>query len=681
MRFKSLILAGLMLLFGALPALAATLNLGTVSGTPGQNVTVPITLTNSGASIASVGIDIGYDPAKLTPIAIAPATKPGVIGAAGTAAGKTVIQNQVSAGLYRIGVTSLTDTTLIGDGVVATISFAVAAGTSGNVTLTNTPSASSAAGTPVAITGANGQVTLPVIPPSITAFTLPSTGTSLIVNFTTLTASANTAAYLISENSTKPLANDTRWTTTKPTSYTFTTYGAKTLWAWAKDSGTTVSTAGVSASTTITAPLATVTAFVIPTTVYSTTIPITTFTASNAVAYLITESATPPAASAITAATAPTTFTVSGFTAHTLYAWVKNAAGIVSVPFAGQTVTVSEKPAPVLTVNTKDNNSYTNNDTLTITGSATKNPASGATGVISSVKVNNGAALTLDGAGNFSTAVTLVPGANTINVVAADSDTPPVTTTDSRVINYDTTAPAITFIAPTPANNSQVKTAAVTIKGTVPETATVTVAQNGGEPQAAIMTGTTFSFNTTLVDGDNTFNVLATDLAGNINTQQLQVKLDTVNPQLLITDPAQDITTTFSTWLVKGTTEDNNAIASLVFKVDGIAVTPAPVITDDNFQQQVTLSGGASNTRAISVTVTDIAGNATTVQRNIIYKPLALADAQRALKISVGLVEKTAADDVLDVAPLDDGKPKGDTFVDAADAGVILRKIVGLENW
>ncbi|MDD2365138.1 MAG: cohesin domain-containing protein [Desulfuromonadaceae bacterium] len=682
MIFKRMLLASIMMLFSAMSVLAAvgpTLDLGTVSGAPGQTVAVPITLTNNGAALSSVAVDIEYDAAVLTPTAVAPATKPVVIGAAGTAAGKMITQNLVSDGLYRIGLTSLADTNAIGDGVVATITFAVAAGTSGNVPLANRPSASDANGVAVAITGSNGQISLPVVLPTVTAFTIPATGTSLTSTFTTLTASANTTAYLISETSTKPLVGDSRWSLTKPASYTFTSYGAKTLYAWVKDKDGNISAAAATATTTLTEPAATVVAFTIPATGYSTTVSITTFTGSaNAVAYLITESATAPAASdAGWKNAAPATFAVTGLTAHTLYAWVKNTSGAVSASKTA-TITLSEKPAPVLVVNTLADNDVTNNNTLNITGSVTKNSAAGS-GDISGLTVN-GNNVPLNQDGTFSTAVTLTEGSNNIVTVASDNQNPPVTATDSRTIIYDKTAPTLTISAP--ANNSQTNVASVTITGTVNETSTVSVSQNAGASEFATMTGTSFSFAATLVEGDNTFDLTAKDQAENSSSvTQLKIKLDTASPTLAITDPSKDITTTLRTYLLTGTAGDNNEVASLDIKVDGVSVTPAAAVVNGAFQKEITLSNPSTKTWPVSVTVTDAVGNSTTVTRNIIFKALGLADALKALRISVGLDDETAADQVLDVAPLLNDKPNGDGSINAGDAGVILRKVAGFESW
>ena len=94
-------------------------------------------------------------------------------------------------------------------------------------------------------------------PPQVTAFTIPATATTLTVPITTFTASDNVGVtdYLVTETSTTPAPTAAGWSTTTPASYTFTTAGAKTLYAWAKDAAGNVSTSR-SATVTITLPSA-----------------------------------------------------------------------------------------------------------------------------------------------------------------------------------------------------------------------------------------------------------------------------------------------------------------------------------------------------------------------------------------------------------------------------------------
>jgi hypothetical protein len=79
--------------------------------------------------------------------------------------------------------------------------------------------------------------------PTVTAFTIPASGTTLTVTITTLTATDNVGVtgYLVTESATKPLASATGWSATKPASYTFASAGSKTLYAWAKDAAGNVS--------------------------------------------------------------------------------------------------------------------------------------------------------------------------------------------------------------------------------------------------------------------------------------------------------------------------------------------------------------------------------------------------------------------------------------------------------
>ncbi|MEN9913003.1 MAG: hypothetical protein RLY66_411 [Candidatus Parcubacteria bacterium] len=89
--------------------------------------------------------------------------------------------------------------------------------------------------------------------PVVSVFTIPSTSSSLTVPITTLTATdaVGVTGYLITESSSAPTASATGWTSAAPTTYTFTSAGSKTLYAWAKDTAGNVSTSK-SASVTVT---------------------------------------------------------------------------------------------------------------------------------------------------------------------------------------------------------------------------------------------------------------------------------------------------------------------------------------------------------------------------------------------------------------------------------------------
>ncbi len=90
-------------------------------------------------------------------------------------------------------------------------------------------------------------------PPSIAAFSIPPTSDSLTVPIQALAATDNVGVtgYKITESSTPPKASAAGWSSSAPSSYTFTSGGTKTLYAWAKDAAGNVS-ASVSASVVIT---------------------------------------------------------------------------------------------------------------------------------------------------------------------------------------------------------------------------------------------------------------------------------------------------------------------------------------------------------------------------------------------------------------------------------------------
>lgn len=94
--------------------------------------------------------------------------------------------------------------------------------------------------------GDGGGASSDAIAPTITAFSIPDSSTSLTVSINTLTATDNmdVTGYMVTTSSTKPMASASGWSSSAPTSYTFsssTTSGIKTLYAWAKDAAGNVS--------------------------------------------------------------------------------------------------------------------------------------------------------------------------------------------------------------------------------------------------------------------------------------------------------------------------------------------------------------------------------------------------------------------------------------------------------
>ncbi|BCS54462.1 hypothetical protein GSVR_27700 [Geobacter sp. SVR] len=192
--------------------------------------------------------------------------------------------------------------------------------------------------------------------PVVTAFTIPSASSTLIVPISSFTATDNVAVtgYLVTESTTAPSATASGWTTTAPASYVCATAGTKTLYAWARGAAGNVS-ASRSADVTITtidSTAPTVTDFTIPATSNSLTVPINSFTATDNVAvtgYLITESAAaPPATAGGWTATVPASYTFARASIKTLYTLAKDAAGNIST-------------APISSITATDNGAVTDN--------------------------------------------------------------------------------------------------------------------------------------------------------------------------------------------------------------------------------------------------------------------------------------------------------------------------------
>lgn len=113
-----------------------------------------------------------------------------------------------------------------------------------------------------------------------------------------------------------------------------------------------------------------------------------------------------------------------------------NSATAKSITFKVDTI------PPVLTVNNPTNELITNNASLTVSGTtddATSKPVT--------VKVNN-TAVTVNSDGSFSTTITLANGSNTITIVATDKAGK--TSTVTRTVTLDTSAPVFKSVTVTP---------------------------------------------------------------------------------------------------------------------------------------------------------------------------------------------------------------------------------------
>jgi RHS repeat-associated protein len=248
---------------------------------------------------------------------------------------------------------------------------------------------------------------------------------------------------------------------------------------------------------------------------------------------------------------------------------------------------------PTLTVTSPADGSYTNQNTVTVAGTVTD--ASTVT-----VKVN-GVSFPVGQGGAFSGSYTLADGANFITIAATDAGGN--VTSQVRKVTQAKQPPVLTITAPTPLFVRN--TTPLPVSGTVTGTTPITVSVNG---VAMTVSGSSFSGNIPLTEGQNELTFTARDPAGNQTIGHRSGKLDTHPPVLTLTGPTDASFSNATTATVTGTATDATA---LTVTVNGTAVT---LNANGSFSQSVTLTPGANQ---ITVTATDAATNATTALRTV----------------------------------------------------------------
>jgi len=248
---KSLIfvfIANLAVVAGYKKANAATdailsFNQSSVSVTTGQTVTLIARINPGTNQVGAVELDVtfNYNVLRLDSI-----TRSNNFN---TTLGGPTISNSNGTGSIDVGLLTDPATYIESTSDVATFVFtALATATNSPVSFAGTSNAS-ALGEYVVSTRTGAQVTITAVvvgdttAPSVTAFSIPETSSSLTTSITTFTASdaVGVTGYKLTESSSAPLASASGWSASAPTSYTFSSEGTKTLYAWAKDAAGNVS--------------------------------------------------------------------------------------------------------------------------------------------------------------------------------------------------------------------------------------------------------------------------------------------------------------------------------------------------------------------------------------------------------------------------------------------------------
>src|SRR5881409_1464703 len=166
----------------------------------------------------------------------------------------------------------------------------------------------------------------------------------------------------------------------------------------------------------------------------------------------------------------------------------------------------------------------------------------------------------------------------------------------------DASAPSI--VINSPADNMITDQATVTVSGQTESGATLTVASL---PVAVAIDGT-FSTTTSLIEGSNVIDIVATDLLGNTARTSRTVVYDATTPTLLSVRSTEGSRTRASSTMIKGSSSEPLAWVT----VNG---APAQVFADGSFQIASDLSEGSN---AFSVQAADFAGHTRTASLTVV---------------------------------------------------------------
>lgn len=239
----------------------------------------------------------------------------------------------------------------------------------------------------------------------------------------------------------------------------------------------------------------------------------------------------------------------------------------------------------------------------------------------------------------FSAEIPLQDGENTLRFSATDAAGN--TAEAQRTILLDPTAPELKITSPK--EGELVASKQVHLIGRVADSvSSVTSLKINGirvVPTASGDFAALFALN---IEGENRFDFIATDQAGNHASASLTVIRDTVPPDLQLVQPAEGLYTDEPTVTLTGTASDRGT-AAVSIMVDDVSVP----LKDGRFKTVVSLKEGEN---ALQLTATDAAGNVKTLSRRVILDtrpPKITIDAPPAggpISTSVIILSGTVAD-------------------------------------
>ena len=255
--------------------------------------------------------------------------------------------------------------------------------------------------------------------------------------------------------------------------------------------------------------------------------------------------------------------------------------------------TASSLTVPVSSLSATDNVAVTG---YLVTTSATA-PAAGATGWSASAPTS----VTASAAGTVTFYAWAKDAAG--NVSAAKSASVTITTAT------DTTAPTLAISAL--ADGSYTNKSTLNVSGSASDTGGIKSVTVNGQT-VTVNTDGSFSYALTLTAGANTITTMATDNAGNQQTDTRTVTYDPNAPVLAVSTPADNSTTSQSFVTVTGTISETSTVTISVNN----GSPQAAALTGTGYSATVYLVPGVNT---IDINATDLAGNTTTAKRTVTY--------------------------------------------------------------
>ena len=215
----------------------------------------------------------------------------------------------------------------------------------------------------------------------------------------------------------------------------------------------------------------------------------------------------------------------------------------------------------------------------------------------------NGAAVTVDGTGHWTTSITPA-GQGALVVTAVATDAAGNSSTATTNLTVDTTAPAVAITTIEGGDNlinAAEAAGGIQISGTADTGSTLTV--NG----AAVTVDGTGHWTTSITpagQGALVVTAVATDTAGNSSSTTTNLTVDTIAPLVAITSPGGPVNQSAQT--ITGTGEAGTTV-TLFDNGSSTALGTALVLSDGSWSTSVTLSG--NGTHSIVPKDTDAAGN------------------------------------------------------------------------